>query len=795
MRYFSSLLALILLPLLGISQINYSVKGKIQMEDDHVPFGNIIALQKSDSTFIKGDLFMAGVFELHDLQADELIIKFTSLEFEDIFIPIKYEQKNVIDLGTIYASKAEIALDEVVIISRRPTFIIEPDGTISVTIANTTLESSNSVSEILSKSPDVLVDENGNVSVFGKGDAIIYLNNKQITNDQLSMISPSTIGKIEIIRNPSAKYDAQGGAVINITTRTNDGSSYQVNLKQNISHSDFAGLQTLTAVSMNVNQGPFSVFANYSLLLGDDRDNLRTTRNRNAEEVFLKTDVLTEWVNKFENFSNYGLGLQYDYRKNSYISLEYAGIYEKLSGPQLSTNTIVENTGTNYYESDITRDALDKNNSLSLNVFHSIDTSGNSIFIGSQYSKFDNQADGLIAENREELGLTSTRNLKNVSSLGIDIYSAQVDVVKMLNGDQKLEYGSKYSNVITNTNSDFSISNNGTDFILDTTLSNGFNYKESIFAGYIGYSNKFSGSINYSIGLRSEYTNYDLNSAQLGDDNIDDSYVNLFPNFSIGKKISDKYNINFSYGSRIWRVPYQRLNPTVIYQDPYTSIQGNPESIPMKLHTFEINTKFKKTTLKLNYNYILDPFGGGAVRGEDSKSYILADFNFYRRYAYLASASRTFENSWLTSTNTTSLQYTKIIDNEHNFEQNGVRPQIYLHSNNRIKVGNLLNMEILFYLIGIEYQGVYIRKNSKSLNLSFDKKFLKGSLTCRLIFNDLFHSVRAAGDYSIGETDIFFHRTFNTRYNRISIIYNFGKLKNSTYKNKNVGQSESNRGN
>jgi len=788
------IIIVILYPILLSGQINYTVKGKILTAGDYAPSGNIIALQKSDSTFIKGDFFLDGNFELSGLQEEELIIQFNSLEFDDTFVIVKYEEETIIELGTFYATNSKVGLDEVVIRSRRPVYTIQADGTMSVTIANTTLESSNSVSEILSKSPDVLVDENGNISIFGKGDAIIYLNNKRITNDQLAMISPSTINKIEVIRNPSAKYDAEGGAVINIITRTNDSSGYQVNLKQNISDSDFAGLQTLSSASMNFNQGPFSFFVNYSFLQGDERNNLHTTRDRDAEEVFIKTDVLTEWINKYDNFSNYGLGTQYNYGDKSYISLEYAGLYEKLSGPQLNTNTIEEQTGINYFESDITRDELDKNNSLSLNIFHSLDTLGNSIFFGSQFSKYDNQANGLIAEDREELGLLSSRTLKNISSLGLDIYTAQVDVTKVLVRDQKLEYGAKYSHIGTNTTSEFLVSNNGIDFTLDTKLSNKFNYNESIFAGYFSYSKKISESLNYSIGLRSEYTMYDLNSLQLDDKNINDTYLNLFPNFSIGKKLSDNYNVNFSYSSRIWRVPYQRLNPTIIYQDPYTSIQGNPESISMKLHTLELNTKLKKTALKLSYNYILDPFGGGAIRGEDPKSYVLIRFNFHKRYAYLASASRTFENSWLSSTNTASLQYTNIIDNEHNFEQVGARPQIYIHSNNRIRVGDLFNMEMLFYLIGKEYQGVYIRSNSKSLNLSFDKKFLNDALTCRLIFNDLFHSVRAAGDYSIGETDIYFHRTFNTRYNRVSFIYNFGKLKNSNYKNKNVGQSESNRG-
>jgi len=794
MKSFIIVFVSVFLPIVAISQNSYSVKGKIQMEGDQMPSGNVIALQKSDSTFIKGEFFMDGEFELHDLQENELIIKLSSLEFEDIFVPIKYQQVEIIDLGTIHPSKSEVALDEVVVRSRRPAYVINPNGTMSVTIANTTLEESNSVREILSKSPDVLVDENGNVSVFGRGNAVIYLNNKRITNDQLAMIAPSTISKIEVIRNPSAKYDAEGGAVINIVSRPNKGSGYQVNLKQNMSHSEFAGLQTLSGASMNYNQGRFSVFANYSFLQGDDKNNLQTNRNRNAEEVFIKTDLLTEWINRFDNFSNYGLGLQYDYGSSSYISLEYAGLHEQLSGPQLSTNTIEERTGLNYYESNITRNALDKNNSLSLNIFHSLDTLGNSIFLGSQYSKFDSQADGLIAEDREELGLLSSRSLKNTSSLGLDIYTAQLDVTKILMNKQQLEFGLKYSHVSTNTTSDFSASTNGADYTLDTKLSNRFKYDESIFAGYFSYSNQLSESLNYSLGLRSEYTIYDLNSLQLGEEKINDTYLNMFPDFYIGKTLSDDYSISFSYNSRIWRVPYERLNPTIIYQDPYTSIQGNPESISMKLHTFEFNTKLKKIALTLSYNYILDPFGGGAIQGDDSKSYVLTRFNFDRRYAYLASVSRTFENSWLSSTNTTSLQYTNIIDDEYNFDQVGARPQIYLHSNNRIRIGDLFNMEILFYLLGEEYQGIYIRKNSKSLNISFDKKLLNDALTCRLTFNDLFHSVRAAGDYSIGETDIFYHRTYNTRYNRVSFIYNFGKLKKSKYKNKNVGESESNRG-
>lgn len=775
------------------AQTNYTVVGKVSTKDGYRPSGNVIALSAVDSSFIKGDFFLEGAFRLEQLDHKSVIIQLTSLEFEDTFLSIPLTNDTVIDLGHIVLERGDVRLDEVVVVARRPVYVQQTDGNTAVLVENSTLAASNSVTEILSKSPDVLVDQDGMVTVFGKGTALIYLNGKRIDQSQLKLVTPNSIKKLVIIRNPSAKYDAEGAAVIDIQTIKSTSEGYQVKLRQNVSYSEFAGVDTYTEFNLAFNKGRFSSKLNYSFLQGKDRHILHTTRNRDAEAVFIKTDLLTEWQYEYENFSNYGLGLQYDYGTNSYLSLEYSGNHEQLGGHQLSSNTIEDKASINYYESDIQRNERDVNHSFSLNFNQKLDTLGSHFFLGSQYSNFDFNADNPIDELSLESNNASSRRLKNTAAFNIDIFSGQFDFTKMYQNKTSLELGGKYSRVRNGSDFMFFETDAKGDFVKDPNLSNQFIYQESVAAGYLNYKGQLKPSLQYSIGIRSEYTSYKLKLSQLDGLNISDQYVNVFPQFSLTKIFSDNQSINLSYTSRIRRVPYQNLNPVPLYQDPYTSIQGNPESIPEKTQAIELNANLNKTNFKFGYSYTIDPFGGGAIRGGDDKSYILIRLNFDEKHRFFTSVSRTFETAWLSSTNTASLRYTNIIDKVYGFQNVGSKPNLYLYSNNRIPVKDWFNLEMSFYYLGNNHEGLYKRKNSWNMTLAIDKSFFDKKLKCQLTMNDLFHSVRAAGDYSIGETDIYFARRWNTNYLRFSISYNFGKLKDHNYKNKEIGSAETSR--
>lgn len=786
-------LLMLMSSLISFAQVNYSIKGKVVAPQGYSPVGNVIALHKKDSTIIKGTSFFDGNFELKDINTRDVLIKLSSLEFLDTVFVLKHTENAVIDLGEIMVKARGIALGEVVVTSRRPLYTHKENGTLEISVENTLLAASNSVNEILTRSPEIAPGEDGGLSVLGKGRAILYLNGKRITDDQLSLILPGNVKKVEIIRNPSSKYDAEGAAVINITTIRQMDEGYQATLKQNVSYSDFGGPITYSNANINYKKGQLSFNGNFAVQLGKEKEVLRTNRNRDAANGFLTTDLVSSWNREFKNYSYYGLGLQYDINQMNYLSLEYSGSSERLGGNTINSNKIVDDSGPSAYKSDIEMNEQNVNNSWSLNYKRTIDTLGSALFVGGQYANYDVGTNNPISEESIKDNSTALKWFKQVQALGINVYAVQTDFTKVFKNNDVLEAGAKFSNVQNDFNLDFLVSGDRANYTTDPDRSINFNYKESIGAGYLSFKSRLSKTIDYVIGARGEYTSYDLQLSQVKDQTIKDSYFNLLPNVSANLQLSKEYSLNFSYTSRINRPPYQRLNPVLIYQDPYTSVQGNPNLIPEKVHAFELGSKVKETVFKIGYNYTIDPLGQTALRGTDSRSYILKRINYDERHEFFASASRTFNVNWWTSMNTVTLKYTNIKDNQFDFQRIEPKPNLYFYSNNRFDLGRSYNAELMFWYLGNNKEGLYDRNSMYNVTVSLGKSFFNNALKCSLIANDIFHSVVQSGNYFVGKTDVYYNRISSTNYFRMSVMYNFGKLKKVDYKNKSIGKSESER--
>lgn len=777
---------------LSLAQNNFTVKGTIILPDGYLPAGNVMALNPIDSTLIKGDFFLDGAFGLTGIEEPTVVLQLTSLEFADQFHRISFVDHPIVDLGELVVNSGGVALSEVVVKSKRPVYKQHLDGTLEVLIESTTLAASNSINEILTKTPDVLTDEEGQISVFGKGNAIIYLNGKRITNSQLNLIAPANIKKIEIIRNPSAKYDADGAAVIHIQTIQKIEDGYQVNLKQNINYSTFGGTNAYSSIAFNQKSGAFTTNGFYSLLQGKRREQLFTTRNREEEALFLNTALTTDWEYEYDNYSNYGLGGQWDGEKGNYVSLEYSGFFEQLGGQQLSYNRIEDRGGVNFYDSQVDRDVKSVNHTFSLNYQQPLDTLGSHLFMGGQYATFTDDRDNLIHESSSGDTDNNTRLLKNIFDMDIHLYSGQMDFTKVFSNKNSLAIGSKYSLVTNGSTLDFLVANDGENFQINPTFSNRFNYEETIAAAYLSFTGQTNHQWQYTLGLRGEITHYDLLVSDQADV-IQDRYVNLFPNFSIGKQFTENFQANFSYTSSIRRPAYYRLNPLIIYQDPYTSIQGNPNLIPEKQHAFEFGTQLAQNNFTLGYNYTIDPLGARAVRGNDFKSYILLPVNYTLRHEYFASVARTFTTKWWTSRNTLSLRHTDIKESVLDAKRITPKPNVYFYSNNTFNIANLFNLELLTWYLSDQFTGITHRQERFNLTLTVEKTFLDKALKIRLIANDIFHTNRAAGNYEVGATAIYFNRQWSSNYFGISIMYDFGKLKESGFKNRAVGEVERSR--
>ena len=695
-------------------------------------------------------------------------------------IPTKVESKNN-------------ELNEVIIKRQAPLLKYGANGTIDVNVANTLLATSSSVNEVLSRVPNVVVAE-GQISVLGKGEAIIYLNGILINYERFAAIPVSQILKIEVISNPSSKYDAEGKAVINIITKRNIENGIMGTATQQITNSKFAGTSTNTLLDFNYTKGKFSFITNYGLQLGKGRELLFTTRTRPNPDEFMRSQLTTDWKRQFNNYSNFGFGLQYAFSDKDYISLAYSGNIEDLGGAVESRNSIEDSAGTNFYATDIAKNDVLLNQFINLNYNVITDSKGSSLFIGTQYSNYNGTVQDFIDENSLVDEVNAERYLKNNVANGINIIMAQADYSKKNNKNAKLETGVKYSYATINSGTDFLIANtNDMIFELDDELSSDFSYREKIGAAYFNYGNSIGEKVNFSVGARGEYTNYDLFTNANGIQKFSKSYGNIFPNLLLNFDFSDDLKAHASYVSRITRPRYQALNPYVIYQDPFTTIEGNPNLLPEKIHAFEIGLMYKKFDFKMGYTYKTDPISAAALRGDTPNSYILRSLNLEKEHSYFASISRSFTAKWWTSTNTISMNLTKAVDNVYAYALGPVKPQIYLYSNNTFTIPDWFKIQLLAWYLGDKSYGLRSDNSRSTVTLGIERNFFKDALKINFTANDIFHDFMVSGNYTVGQTEIYYHRTYTTNYFRFIATYSFGNSKKTNYKKSEIGETENNR--
>lgn len=775
------------------SQSIQKVSGKVVNQNNQLMMGTASVLSVRDSTIIKQQDFLDGVFQLSDINQNEILLKLTSAEFADRFLRVNYKGSEIIDLGSIIVAENNNQLNEVVIKSQASLLKYGADGTIDVNVTGTVLASSSSVNELLGRVPNVVVAE-GQISVLGKGEAIIYLNGILINYERFAAIPVSQIAKIEVISNPSSKYDAEGKAVVNIITKKNIENGIMGTASQHITVSKFAGTSTNTLVDFNYTKGKFSFITNYGLQLGKSRELLYTTRTRPNPDEYMKSELTTDWKREFNNYSNFGFGLQYTFSEKNYISLAYSGNIEDLGGTVESRNSIDNNSGNSFYATDIYKNDVLLNQFVNLNYNVVTDSKGSSLFIGTQYSNYNGTTRDFIEENSVENEMDGRRYLKNNVGNTINIITAQADYSKKINENTKLEMGAKFSYAAIKSGTDFLTANaDDMNFDFDDALSSDFKYDEKISAAYFSYGSTLGEKINFSIGARAEKTNYDLFTTANGIQKFNKSYGNFFPNLLLNIDLSEDLKAHFSYVSRITRPRYQALNPFVIYQDPFTTIEGNPNLLPEKTHAFEIGAMYKKVDFKIGYTYKIDPMSGAALRGETPNSYILRSLNLEKEHTFFTSLSKSFNVKWWNSTNTVSMNLTKSIDNFYSYALGPVKPQIYLYSNNTFTIPNLFKVQLLAWYLGDKSYGLRSDNARSTVTAGIERNFFKDALKLNFSANDIFHKFMISGDYEVGQTQIYYHRTYTTNYFKLIASYSFGNSKKTAYKKSEIEQTENNR--
>lgn len=775
------------------AQTQYSITGKVVDQQDSLVAGNALLLVPADSSLISGTFFLEGDFLLERITADPVLLKITSFGYQDTLVTINAPTTgNRIDIGQLVLAPTTTMLEGVTVTASTPLYEQGTDGTTRVNVQSTILANSTSASEILSKSPGVIVDESG-VSVVGRGEAIIYIDGRLADMNQLSALAVARIASVEIINNPSAKYDAAGKSVVNVITIKNESEGLLATIVQNFTLAEHP--LSNTNVSLNWQKKKWSLLADYGMGFGRDWSTNNLTRIVNGE------DGVSQSVNDFEDNSlldfvaNYKLGARYQISATSDLSVEYLGATNNFDQDAVATTRFTDPALNRVTTNTENTGAFDnQQHAFNINFNTQIDTLGSSLFIGGQYSSFSSDNESIVDET-----ITSSDNITvaerlNLSGNDISFFVGQADFTKKYAGGGTLDMGLKLTSADNSGKVDFFSRLAGEqDYEFFPSLSNDFTYNETIPAAYLQYSGAIKGKIQYVLGLRSELTDAEGLSRSTNSTVIDTTYTNLFPNASVNFNIK-QLRVGVAYSTSINRPTYQALDPFLFYVDSLTTQQGNPSLVPEYAHSVEANLGYKQYSFKMGYTRTSDAFRYALLPGDNGpNSSTLQQINVQAEDSWYASANIPISWKKLRSYNIIGITLDQVRDNRPDFSATEFRARPYFYTYNSLMLGKMGKLELNGQFLGTRFDGIYFRRPTFTATAGWSRNFFNDKLSAALTVNDFFRSFDVDGFYEVANTRVSYLRRFNTYFYRLTLTFNLGELKNVNYKAEDVGKNANKR--
>ena len=773
------------------------IKGEIRVVNDTISLnGKVSILSIKDSSILRSVKLHKSKFEFKNLDFQEVIVKTHLFDFpwQDSTFIVKLSPGNkFIDLGVLKITPKENGLKEVVISSRTSIYETKSNGDFVINVTNTILSSSTSVYDLLAKTPNIIIDENG-VNVVGKGASIIYLNNKRIIENQLSSIQVNQIKKIEIITSPTSKFDANGKSVINIITNKSQSEGIQASITQNTTMAKH--LLASSSININWRYKKWSALLNYGQDFGTNWESNILKREVSTIKGYSESENNYEDNSKIKYTSNYLIGFGYDIDSSSTFSFEYMGDVFFRNQNSIATTLFKNETNSLIDISTKTYgNVANKSNSLNLNYNKFTDTLGSFLFCGFQYLLFGENNETFTSESIYQKAITYNALRKNNSLSSISYFVAQLDREKQFNNNRIINYGAKLTQASNSGQIDFySRSIEQSNFIYYPNLSNDFIYNEFIPAIYTQFNKKQNDRMQYTIGVRSEYSTINGFSNSLSQKVIDTTYINFFPNFSFNYRIDEKWNVNLAYTSSINRPTYQALDPFLFYVDSLTSQQGNYKLLPEYNYSPELNIIFKQYTLKIGYTLTKDAFRYALVEGVNGQSSsILKQLNIQKQHSYFATLNLPFRYKKFQSLNVFGYTLDQIVDQRPIFQNLGVIPRVYFYTNNSFAIKKVGRLELNIRYLGTRYDGVYYRRPAYNLAFGLSRTFFKNKLKCLFLADDILRTNIVDGYYAMPPSKVSYVRKNNTHLFRLTMTYNFGNLKDVKYNSKDVGEDNAKR--
>lgn len=585
-----------------VSFAQHRVSGYVYT-DKSTPAENatVSLLRAKDSALVKTALpAKDGLFEFEHIKPGTYLVAVSHAGFKK-FLSEQFnagEQNSNISLQRIALSPVVQTQQTATVEARKP-FIERKADRLIVNVENSIVSSGTNLLSVLERSPGVVVNEESGINLRGKSGVIIMIDGKPSPlsgpdlMQYLKSIPASTAEKIEIITNPSAKYDAAGNAgIINIKLKKDQRQGFNGSVTASLGQGFYS--KPSGSTNLNFRKKNWNLFGNYALAYPTNLTNFYINRR------FFDPQGVTASIFDQSSFTKQPISSQ-----NIKAGADYYAGKNTVIGVLFNTN-IVHADRNGFTQSKVTnaQDVVQytsqtkllyngKNNNLfgNINFKHTFDTVGRELTMDIDMGRY--RSLGLQDFNNQYFDAQgnpdNSDRLKTDQSGIITVKSAKADFLAPLKSG-KIEAGLKSSLVTTDSDIKF-FTINGNNVTLDLTRSNQFIYKENVNAAYFNFAKEFS-KMDLQFGLRIEHTVTNGQQVTTGE-KFSRNYVLLFPSFAVSRKLSKQHELGITYSRRIDRPSYRQLNPFKVFVDPYTYVVGDPSLKPVLSNSFELNHTFK----------------------------------------------------------------------------------------------------------------------------------------------------------------------------------------------------------
>ncbi len=573
-------------------------------------------LKSSDSSLVKTALSdKAGLVVFENINAGSYLLRVSLVGYATQYSPlftVTESQAGVALPAITLTAKAATQLQGVTVTAKKP-FIQKLNDRLVVNVEGSIVSTGSTAMDVLERSPGITIDQNDNISLRGKSGVIIMVDGKvtpmsgtDLANYLKGMPS-GTIERIDIITNPSAKYDAAGNSGI-IDIHLKKDQRFGANGTFTAGFGQGVYPKANTGATFNYRNKKINFFGNYNYAYREQYNNLVLRRD------FFNNGKFSSAYDQDNNiklpFQTHAARIGADFfpSKKNIIGVVVNSNFFHVNRTNNNSSIVIgeENTPVSSFVTSAWGKERFNNTVGNINFKHTFDSTGKELTADADYGVFT--SNGLSNNHTNYYHLNGNKErpdyILNGDQTGkLTIKSAKADYTNPLKHSAKLEAGLKWSFVSSDNDALFYDYSSGTAKY-DSGKSNHFLYQENNNAAYVNYSKEFK-KFNLQLGLRGEQTNYKGRQA-VGNVSFDSSYLKLFPSMFFNYKLKENQTIGVSVSRRIDRPSYNQLNPFLFLLDVSTYSTGNPYLKPQFTWSYELSYTLKQLNIAANYSHTID---------------------------------------------------------------------------------------------------------------------------------------------------------------------------------------------